>query len=198
MGYHISSGGGRRPPPQIIYPNHPPDGPHNSPADSPPDSRADSPQTAPRQPALAPFTRTPCKLLTGRHRSLVIVSVVVACFFALLHFLDHMNVAHWGFGGRSRLALQIGTLWEPSVFYSGPYHISTNRPQTEHKPSTNAPQTIHKPWPEPRPTGPTPRNPWIDRCAPVRPPPAPKGRICRSTVPWGWGQWGAAPAMACV
>ena len=29
----------------IIYPNHPPDGPHNSPADSFPDSRADSLQT---------------------------------------------------------------------------------------------------------------------------------------------------------
>ena len=37
-----------------IYANHPPDGPNNS----PPDSRADSPQTAPRQPALAPFTKT--------------------------------------------------------------------------------------------------------------------------------------------
>ena len=58
-------GGGRRPPPQIIYPNHPPDGSHNSPADSPPDSRADSPRTAQRQPAQGPFNKTPCTLLTA-------------------------------------------------------------------------------------------------------------------------------------
>ena len=53
-------GGGRRPPPQIIYLNHPPDGPHNSPADS----LADSPQTASRQPTQTPFTKTPWQLLT--------------------------------------------------------------------------------------------------------------------------------------
>ena len=66
-------GGDRRPPPKIIYPNHSPDGPHKCLANSPPDSRADSPQTAPRQPAQAPFTKTQCQPLThsgrfGEHR----------------------------------------------------------------------------------------------------------------------------------
>ena len=39
-------GGGRRPPPQFIYPTLPQMASHNSPADRPPDSRADSPKTA--------------------------------------------------------------------------------------------------------------------------------------------------------